>query len=48
MLHDLPEFVLNTTQIPTDRVNNDLWMGIKGPHTYTVTALGLCVKWPYM
>ena len=23
-----------------------LWMRVKGPHHYKVTALGLCVKWP--
>ena len=25
----------------------DLWTRFKGPCSYTVTPLGLCVKWPY-
>ena len=24
----------------------NLWMRVKGPHHYKVTALGSCVKWP--
>ena len=25
-----------------------LWMRVKGPHHYKVTALGSCVKWPWL
>ena len=47
---------IDLMQIPTNmsfkqlyiHVNswNNLWMRIKGPHNYMVTALGLYVKWP--